>query len=224
MRNVIERFRQAGYQIWMDDFGSGYSSLNLLKDYQFDMLKLDMRFLTPFTEKAKDIMRATVTMAKNIGIGTLAEGVETKEHLDFLNEIGCGKIQGYYYGKPEEINRMFENLQEKGIGIEERKWRHFYEAASFNVRMTEAPLEIIEYDGFNFKTLFMNRAYKEQLDCVGLDNEAIDSRFYYSSPAMLRRFRDFAEVIKNKRTPEVFYFTEQGNYLRLTLETLSEYL
>ncbi|HCA22313.1 MAG TPA: hypothetical protein DEO87_08050 [Lachnospiraceae bacterium] len=223
MRNVIERFRQAGYQIWMDDFGSGYSSLNLLKDYQFDMLKLDMRFLTPFTEKAKDIMRATVTMAKNIGIGTLAEGVETKEHLDFLNEIGCGKIQGYYYGKPEEINRMFESLQEKGIGIEERKWRHFYEAASFNVRMTEAPLEIIEYDGFNFKTLFMNRAYKEQLDCVGLDNEAIDSRFYYSSPAMLRRFRDFAEVIKNKRTPEVFYFTEQGNYLRLTLETLSEY-
>ncbi|MCR4610184.1 MAG: EAL domain-containing protein [Eubacterium sp.] len=222
MRNVIERFRRAGYQIWMDDFGSGYSSLNLLKDYQFDMLKLDMRFLTPFTEKAKDIMRATVTMAKNIGIGTLAEGVETKEHLDFLDEIGCGKIQGYYYGKPEEINRMFESLQEKGIGIEERKWRHFYEVASFNVRMTDAPLEILEYDGSTFRTLFMNRAFREQIFSVDYDYDEMDRRLYHSSPSMLRRFREFAEILIVSKKEETFYYTEMGNYLRLTVEIIAE--
>lgn len=223
MRMVIERFRNAGYQIWMDDFGSGYSSLNLLKDYQFDMLKLDMRFLTPFTDKAKDIMRAAVTMAKNIGIGTLAEGVETREHLDFLREIGCGKIQGYYYGRPEEIDIMFEHLKDKGIGIEERRWRHFYEAASFNVRMTDAPLEIVEYDGKTFKTLFMNNAYREQIFSVDYDLEEVDRRVYHSSPSMLRKFRDFVDSLKLSGEPETFYYTERGNYLRLTLQILAEH-
>ena len=222
MRKVIDRFRAAGYQIWMDDFGSGYSSLNLLKDYQFDMLKLDMRFLTPFTEKAKDIMRAAVTMAKNIGIATLAEGVETREHLDFLKEIGCGKIQGYYYGRPEEIDAMFEHLKDKNISLEKRKWRHFYEVASFNVRMTDSPLEILEFDGNTFITLFMNKAFREQIFSVNYSLEEMDRRFYHSSPSMLRRFRDFVDVLKASGRKETFYYTELGNYLRLTVQILAE--
>ena len=92
MERVLESFKKAGYEIWMDDFGSGYSSLTVLKDFRFDMLKMDMRFLKPFTEKSKSIMRSTVTMAKEIGMKTLAEGVETKEQLDFLRDIGCGMI------------------------------------------------------------------------------------------------------------------------------------
>ena len=75
MRRIIDRFRDKGYGIWMDDFGSGYSSLNLLKDFSFDVLKMDMKFLSSFNVKSKSIMRSVVNMAKDIGIMTLAEGV-----------------------------------------------------------------------------------------------------------------------------------------------------
>ena len=113
MRKVIDDFRAAGYEIWMDDFGSGYSSLTLLKDYDFNTLKLDMRFLTPLTDKSKSIIKSVVTMAKDIGMKTLAEGVETREQLDFLREIGCGLIQGYYYGRPEPVEDVFGHLEER---------------------------------------------------------------------------------------------------------------
>ena len=98
----IERFRQAGYQIWMDDFGSGYSSLNILKDYQFDVLKIDMKFLQTLDSnpKSKLIVTSVVDMAKQLGIQTLAEGVETKEQFIFLKMIGCDKAQGYFFSKP----------------------------------------------------------------------------------------------------------------------------
>ena len=78
-----------GYQVWMDDFGSGYSSLNALKDYHFDELKIDMDFLSNFTQRSKDIIQSTIHMSKKIGIRTLAEGVETEEQFRFLRDIGC---------------------------------------------------------------------------------------------------------------------------------------
>ena len=71
----------------MDDFGSGYSSLNVLKDYDFDELKIDMEFLANFLEKSRKIIRSIVRMAKDIGVQTLAEGVETKEEYEFLKGI-----------------------------------------------------------------------------------------------------------------------------------------
>ena len=87
MTRVIEDFRKSGYEVWMDDFGSGYSSLNLLKDYTFDTLKLDMAFLSNINDKSKAIMTSTITMAKDINMMTLAEGVETAEQVEFLKSI-----------------------------------------------------------------------------------------------------------------------------------------
>lgn len=217
MKDVISRFRKAGYEIWMDDFGSGYSSLTLLKDYQFDMLKLDMRFLTPFTEKAKEIVRHTITMAKDIGIKTLAEGVETKDQLEFLKEVGCGQIQGYYYGRPQPMDEMFANLREKSIPIEKRKWRSFYQAASREVRATQMPLEVIEYDGKNFITLFMNRSCREQIipGYMNLSQEEIDKRIYNETSPLTAKYREFLEQLKKSGKTEIFYYTANGSYLRL---------
>ena len=222
MRDVISKFRESGYEIWMDDFGSGYSSLTLLKDYKFDMLKLDMRFLRPFTEKSKSIVRATIQMAKDIGIKTLAEGVETQEHLDFLREIGCERIQGYYYGKPEPIEDMFEHLLEKRVDIERRKWRHFYEIASFNVRATDTPIYLVEDDGENFKALYMNRQYMRQVfgeetPCL----EEINRRIYKTGSPLMIKYREFADIVHKSDKPETFYYTENGNILSLTVEELA---
>jgi EAL domain-containing protein (putative c-di-GMP-specific phosphodiesterase class I) len=96
----IERFHEAGYQVWMDDFGSGYSSLNVLKDYEFDELKIDMVFLSNFNQKSKEIIASIVRMAKKVGIQTLAEGVETKEQFEVLKGMGVKYIQGFYFDKP----------------------------------------------------------------------------------------------------------------------------
>ena len=222
MRRVINDFRKAGYEIWMDDFGSGYSSLTLLKDYQFDMLKLDMRFLTPFTERAKDIVRHTVSMAKDIGIKTLAEGVETKEQLEFLKQIGCGQIQGYYYGRPELMDDMFLHLKEKKIPIEKRLWRNFYQVASTHVRATDIPLEIIEDDGKNFRTLFMNKAYREQIIKDSLSLEEMDQLIYQTPSPLPAKYREFADIIEKSGKPETFYYTNNGNYICFRGEALAQ--
>lgn len=84
----IDNFHKAGFQVWMDDFGSGYSSLNVLKDYSFDELKIDMEFWRTSPKKRRASSKAPSAWPK-IGVQTLAEGVETKEQLDFLKSIGC---------------------------------------------------------------------------------------------------------------------------------------
>ena len=117
IREQVTRFQKDGFEVWMDDFGSGFSSLNVLKDYDFDFLKIDMMFLRNFTEKSKVIIRAIVEMAKLLHIGTLSEGVETKEHLDFLKEIGCDRVQGYYYSKPLPYDEVMAVLKEKGVEV-----------------------------------------------------------------------------------------------------------
>ena len=103
LKDAIDRLHKFGYKVWLDDFGSGYSSFNVLKDFSFDVLKLDMAFLSSFgsNPKAKTIIGSVVEMAKTLGIGTLCEGVETKEQADFLSSIGVERLQGYLYGKPE---------------------------------------------------------------------------------------------------------------------------
>lgn len=215
MRSVIDNFRAAGYEIWMDDFGSGYSSLTVLKDFQFDMLKLDMNFLSNFTDKAKDIVRSAITMAKDLGIQTLAEGVETKDQFEFLRSIGCDQIQGYYYGKPEPHDDFAAHIRAKKIISEQRKWRHFYEVASLNVKATEAPLEVIEDDGKSFRTLFMNDAYKEQIGVAGLEIDEIDRRLYQSASPLLPKYREFAEQMKRTGKLETFYYSRDDSYICL---------
>ena len=107
----IERFRAMGYEVWMDDFGSGYSSLNVLKDYNFDTVKFDMKFLHGFdirkSEKAKYIISSNLQMARLMGMQALAEGVETREQLEYLRSIGFDKAQGYYFGKPMNLDDIF---------------------------------------------------------------------------------------------------------------------
>ncbi|SDB12588.1 EAL domain-containing protein [Eubacterium oxidoreducens] len=108
MRGEIARFRQNGFQVLMDDYGSGYSSLSTLRDFEFDEIKIDMGFMRNFGERSKIILRNTVQMAQEFGIRTLCEGVEEQEQVDFLKEIGCELIQGFYYGKAEPYDVVLE--------------------------------------------------------------------------------------------------------------------
>lgn len=102
---LIEKLRAYGFAVEIDDFGSGYSSLNTLKDIHADVLKLDMGFLgkTEFKERSNAVIDAVVTLSKQLGLSVISEGVETLEQVDFLTKTGCDVFQGYYFAKPMPV-------------------------------------------------------------------------------------------------------------------------
>lgn len=102
---LIQRLQEYGFLVEMDDFGSGYSSLNMLKDMPVDTLKVDMGFLreTEHQERSRTILKMVISLSKQLGMEVITEGVETREQVDFLTEIGCDVFQGYYFAKPMSV-------------------------------------------------------------------------------------------------------------------------
>lgn len=99
--HVVDELREMGFKIEMDDFGAGYSSLNMLNELSIDVLKLDMRFVqTKSFTRNKSILRFIINLSKWMNLITVAEGAETKEQVDELRSLGCDYVQGYYYAKP----------------------------------------------------------------------------------------------------------------------------
>ncbi|QFJ53555.1 GGDEF and EAL domain-containing protein [Pseudobutyrivibrio xylanivorans] len=120
IKNEVSKIRNAGYEIWIDDFGSGFSSLNTISDYEFDVLKLDLVFLRSYDSnpKTRTLMSHIIKGANDMGIKPLCEGVETEEHYQFLKEIGCERCQGYYFGKPMPLEEMLEYIAKRGLSYE----------------------------------------------------------------------------------------------------------
>ena len=112
--NAIYNLKALGYSVQMDDFGSGYSSLNLLKDIPFDLIKLDKEFLGrgKISKKNKVLIKGIVELCKELKIPLLCEGVETKEQVEFLKSVGCHIVQGFYFAKPMLI-KEFEKIYDK---------------------------------------------------------------------------------------------------------------
>ena len=117
LQTGVLHFRDAGYHIWVDDFGSGYSSLNHLLDYDFDVLKLDLEFLRTYdrNQRSGELIRHIIQGAIDMGVEPLQEGVETEEHLRFLQENGCVRAQGYYIAKPMPLEESRRFTREKGL-------------------------------------------------------------------------------------------------------------
>lgn len=112
--------KESGFTLLMDDFGSGYSSLNVLLESPFDVIKLDKRFIENMmtSDKGRNILEHVLQMASDLNITVLAEGVETKEQVELLWSIGCDQVQGYYYAKPMPEDDFFELLKnDRKIGI-----------------------------------------------------------------------------------------------------------
>ena len=111
---ILEDLRQAGFVVEMDDFGSGYSSLNLLKDMPVDVLKIDMKFLSKTTDEkmARTILQNILNLSEDLGIFSLTEGVETHTQHRMLSEMGCKLFQGFFFAKPLPITE-FEDFYQK---------------------------------------------------------------------------------------------------------------
>lgn len=104
MQKMIGTLKEGGYKLLMDDFGSGYSSLNVLKDIDFDVLKLDMKFFSASNDKSEKIIKTILDLSKSINVDVIAEGVETFEQVEMLKKMNCYYVQGYFYSKPLSID------------------------------------------------------------------------------------------------------------------------
>lgn len=175
--DIVDKIRSFGFKVLMDDFGSGYSSLNILKDINVDVLKIDTRFLESKknnNNKGKEILESVIRMAKWIGLQTIAEGVETDEQRYFLMNQGCYYAQGFYFSKPisvEEFEDIIKNPENISVYLNEKEDDRTIaiEELFSSDFMTENLLNnilggvvIYSFDGKdNLKLLKANEAYHE---------------------------------------------------------------
>lgn len=236
MREHISRFHQDGYQVWMDDFGSGYSALNTLQTFDFDVLKIDMQFLRKENAKTPMILASIVNMAKNLEISTLAEGVETREQYVFLRAIGCERVQGYYLSKPLPFEKCYGVLKHQGYILETTGDRIFYdqigrvnflsahpmEFASSKVD-SAFPIAIMEYDDEKLHTIYANDAFQRYIHSIAIkDPSELDHIHNDKSGRYYRRVRD---VIDKADTCRLSFcdFVKEGFHGRLQFRKIAEW-
>ncbi len=243
MRQVIDRFWECGLRVWMDDFGSGYSSLNVLKDYHFDTLKIDMIFLRNDDLRSREIVKSVVDMSKRIGVHTLAEGVETAEQLAFLKSIGCEEAQGYYIGKPMPIKECDAALAERGYHKESLvKAKYYHDIGCVNIlsatpfeqdepetenkgyREGQIPLAIVEHDGKNIRYIFTNENYLTTLSRLRLTTtEEVERDFSKGNSYVGERFLEMMKRAKKTREVITIDFMSGRNHLFALVRWIAGY-
>lgn len=221
LTNAINALREAGFQVWLDDFGSGYSSLNVLQNFHFDEIKLDMGFMRDYGEANRKAIKAIVVMAKTLGPRTLAEGVETREQVEFLKSIGCEKIQGYYYAKPMYLDSAVSYPGQREIQVEAPDETQLFETAGAINMVTDGSLALSIVDGENHRIIFANDAYRRDILATGFQSlEHLNQALAASSATAYERFRHTAITAIRDGSASIL-FLENGHYMRLAMQRLS---
>lgn len=184
IKEQIDRFRKEGFLVWMDDFGSGYSSLDVLQSVKFDLIKFDMGFMRRLDEgeEGKIILTELMKMATSLGVNTVCEGVETEEQVRFLQEIGCSKLQGYYFMKPVPREQLLEKYSGKEHGaFEDSRESEYYDTVG----------KVNLFD-LSFLAIVDEGAIRNTFDTVPMGIMEVDAekravRYIRSNPS----FRDF---------------------------------
>ncbi|MCR4615260.1 MAG: EAL domain-containing protein [Clostridiales bacterium] len=186
MKEQIERFQALGFPVWMDDFGSGYSSMDVLQEIAFDLVKFDMNFMRKYDKgtKGKIILTELIKMTMALGVDTVCEGIETEDQVHFLQDIGCSRLQGYYYHKPASMETYIDEYT-KGMlnfGYEDPEETDYYESIdrvnlydlAFVVNdsgentlqniFNTIPMGILEIEDWGVRLVRSNQAYRDFID------------------------------------------------------------
>ena len=180
MRRQIDLFREEGFQVWMDDFGSGFSSLDVLQTFRFDLIKFDLEFMRQFNNSEKNhiILSQLMKMILMLEIETLVEGVETEEQMAFLRGIGAGRLQGMLFSAPRPLSEI-NARQDNGtwLEMEDNREADYYAAISsanlfdpaflyrsrkkgLHANLDAVPMAILELRDGNVRVLRHNSAYE----------------------------------------------------------------
>lgn len=246
---VVEALRDNGFCLEMDDFGSGYSSLNTLKEVPVNVLKLDMKFIAADTKDLKDgknnskggnILSSVIRMANWLHLPVIAEGIESKEQADYLKSIGCFYMQGYYFARPLPIEKYEELLTNLSpVNFEKNKKEAELEAASFLEASETSTLlfnnliggaALIEWAGETVEVLRANDQFFEEIGTTRHDFENIQKNLLagiedYSQETF---FSSLYETMKTKKSTfcevqlKPFYENTQPFWVRLHLRQIGK--
>lgn len=222
LRKAITDFRRAGYECWLDDFGSRYSSLNVLHDFYLDELKIDMSFLRHFNERSRKIIKSIVVMAKTLGIHTLAEGAETEEQVDFLKNMGCEKIQGYFYSRPLPWADIERWMKERNVEMESAAEEAVLNRLGLVNVVTHEPVALYLGRGPHIRLLFQNEAHERNLEGATAGTAEEVNRALANPDFPLReKFLAFVKRLLDHRDRQTMTFTDNGFYFQLSGEILA---
>lgn len=233
IKEKVQKLREEGFQVLMDDFGSGYSSLNVLKDIEVDVLKIDMRFFetSEIGGRGENIVASVVRMAKWLDIPTIAEGVEKEEQVEFLKNIGCEFVQGFYFAKPMPAY-AYNSIACASNGADKLGKNNFNknqlfamdtEMENFVTDSTQA-IAIYEYDQETLEILRVNNAYYELMGyddrCIRANNllEVLEEK----SRKVIKESLD--EAVKTKGTVGCEYEKVLSNGKRIWLHLKLKYI
>ena len=235
----IIKFQENGFRVWMDDFGSGYSSFNVLKDYDFDVLKLDMKFLADFekNENAHIIIASIVSMAKKLGVRTVTEGVETREQWDFLKSVGCDMGQGYFFNRPAPLEQIWESMENKRRGNEELINRSYYDAIDridlkgsnpFSYERRKQldqglPLAIAEWHDGKYRFLKANPGFLRLIRTLGVKSiKACEDLFNDTNTNINKQIDRLLEDSMQTGEVSEIDFVMNGNYANISIRYIDQ--
>ena len=231
MKQVVSGLKENGFTVMMDDFGSGYSSLSILKEVEVDILKIDMRFFDSSGNdgRSENIIASVVRMAKWLGMPAVAEGVEKAEQVNFLGSVGCEYVQGFYFARPMPIDEYEklakenkEKIVSKSVDISsaltmDKLWSSAPEMEILFSNSAQ-PSAICEFDGTKFTYLRTNNAYKDLFGADGVsEGNPLDYIFYEYKNDVLDAFNS---AIKNDEISECQYQrrVKQGKALWVSMK------
>lgn len=232
---TVKRLHDLGFKIMMDDFGSGYSSLNVLKDMDVDYLKIDMKFLQEekaFNGKGEKVLTSVVRMAKWLQLPSIVEGVETEEQVDFLKCIGCEYAQGFYYAKPMSVvdYEMYiarEQKKEEKVSRNENSdminelW-NTRSSVSVLFEALDVPISVYEYRNDKIELLRSNELYEKYINIANeelMKQEAAELRKIFKSTVIgnlgyeleisrnLKRYHILAKILGQRENTWIIMVT-----------------
>ena len=246
-KRVFNLFHGAGFSVWMDDFGSGYSSLNTLQNYDCSTLKFDLLFLRTFSEKSRQVLAAMINMAKALRIHTICEGVETKEQVLFLRSMGCEALQGFHFSRPLSREQFVSLLREDPERSESLSDYDYWDKIGlFNFLSTApltdyhenddacelgnaswydrgTPLALLEVKPNSVSHVYASRTYRDRIRQLGYPSlDELEHRFNdHISDHYLMMKRLVTDAVSNETVQRVDY-TNNGVSYRLRARCLAK--
>lgn len=232
---AVHKLHTYGFSVLMDDFGSGYSSLNMLKDLPIDILKIDMRFLDDLekSQKASIVLESIIRLAKWMKLGVVSEGVETKREWDYLRSVECDAVQGYYFYKPmpqEEFMTLLDNTAENSTNLLFRDFPDIDNSILevFNQTNTKESLlfysmlggmGLLEVNGSNIEIIRVNSGYYEAVyhDIPG-NHRVLNVPFEEPERSILLEQCHLAKTESRMQQFQLHHKLESGIYVWLSIK------
>lgn len=218
----IRRLRQAGYRVYMDDYGAGHFPLFRFGRSDIDAVKIDMDLFPDFSAQDKAVLSNLIRLGKEVGITTIAKRVASQDQYDFLKGVGCEQIQGFYFGKPKPLSLTMAALSEGELCLEQTELRPYFDKIGQVDILSRKALCLLEVVDGAFHPLVYNPAFGRELSAASFASagqfvEAISNR----GTVLSAKWREFAARVAEAKGEESIGFFANGRFIKLSAELIA---